>query len=1012
MKTLTSPADLATKRPYAAPVYLLKIDFTAPSAKTLRFSDRFTVALNQEWLPFVTSWGTLEDALNSVDVDGRPATAEVTLLNTKPIEGKPRLSDLIFIPPLNTTGTYQWAFAKATVYQLFEGLGSGDEVLLSTFYLEEPTDIGEETVTLRMSDESLVVEDRLSQRLITASDFPDAPAEAIGKSIPVPFGILTNVSVIPVVDSATSRLASSLLAAGTSLTLEDASGFPASGTVQIDAEHLSYTGKSGQTLTGLTRGVNTTTGADHQDGAQVYEVRSGTQAYRYAVGEHIGNFKIKVVLNVTVNGTTPAVSPAIQLEVTDLVAGRNFALLSFPTGAKLWKSSAATAERNVAVSTISVTMNGGATASQTRTVSPSSGGGTTSTDRIINARVVRSGNLVGTVNYWRIKRRLSGGSDVEVASGSFQPTGTGGTQNVADTRVYDSTADEIVTFEYQYNNTNDGLLELIFDLYKVIDHSTVLVGGGPTSIGAIACDVEGIQDDASGTISGTVNLLLENPADVTKFILLQLLNVASANLGGTWATTRTALLNASYIWAFLLEFEKFSALRRRLGEQARSALYLDGGLWQFLYLADLPSAVLTLDYLKDVAQDGPASLRRTTRTDIRNSLTVSAKRDYAAGRFRYVTIVEDLTQVGLTTRVPAALDLDLVQDPITASRLGSFWLDRWKRQYFEVDALAWWNALSLEKFDHVRIANHPVLSAYGGADLLFRIVGKSYLLGDAHNGRIRLHAIEAVTVPVPTTTPLGEDDMIATLSRLTYISATSIQLGIGSIPLKVGGVWSARAITSAITISNSGLAATTTYFVYAVDNAGATALELSTTGHVTDATFGVEIKSGDATRTLVGMIRTQGSTPGQFVDSPSQRFVASYFNRRLVPGLNGFTASRTTTSTTFVELNTEIRIEFASWGDALLITGGGESSNSGANNTNTHSIGLDGTTAEDYVIQSQAYTATADLTPPAMAHSLTPTEGYHFITLLGKVSAGTGTWIGAAAGAGALRCTLNILLWA
>ena len=54
-------------------------------------------------------------------------------------------------------------------------------------------------------------------------------------------------------ESTVNRLRGNLSNSDTFLTLEDASAFPNAGTVKIDAELISYTGKSGNTLTGLTR---------------------------------------------------------------------------------------------------------------------------------------------------------------------------------------------------------------------------------------------------------------------------------------------------------------------------------------------------------------------------------------------------------------------------------------------------------------------------------------------------------------------------------------------------------------------------------------------------------------------------------------------------------------------------------------------------------------------------------------------------------------------------------------
>jgi len=58
---------------------------------------------------------------------------------------------------------------------------------------------------------------------------------------------------------------------GTSITLTDASAFPSSGTsyIQVGTEEISYTGVSGNDLTGITRAVRNTTRAAHSDGATV-----------------------------------------------------------------------------------------------------------------------------------------------------------------------------------------------------------------------------------------------------------------------------------------------------------------------------------------------------------------------------------------------------------------------------------------------------------------------------------------------------------------------------------------------------------------------------------------------------------------------------------------------------------------------------------------------------------------------------------------------------------------------
>lgn len=60
----------------------------------------------------------------------------------------------------------------------------------------------------------------------------------------------------------------------TSIDVVDASGFPTSGTIQIEDEDITYTGKATNTLTGCTRGANSTTAAAHAAGHDVFLVQS------------------------------------------------------------------------------------------------------------------------------------------------------------------------------------------------------------------------------------------------------------------------------------------------------------------------------------------------------------------------------------------------------------------------------------------------------------------------------------------------------------------------------------------------------------------------------------------------------------------------------------------------------------------------------------------------------------------------------------------------------------------
>lgn len=148
--------------------------------------------------------------------------------------------------------------------------------------------------------------------------------------------------------------------------------------------------------------------------------------------------------------------------------------------------------------------------------------------------------------------------------------------------------------------------------------------------------------------------------------------------------------------------------------------------------------------------------------------------------------------------------------------------------------------------------------------------------------------------------------------RLSVGSTTTLVLApyngrnviVNGIPLQIP--------TAGITYTASGLAASTVYYVYLGGTTAAPVISLSTTAYVT-GTNGVVVKSGDATQTLVGMVRTNAST--QFVDSLASRTCLNWFNRRNLPVANPSSSTFTFTSTTPVEASTTLRAVFLTWAD-------------------------------------------------------------------------------------------------
>lgn len=176
------------------------------------------------------------------------------------------------------------------------------------------------------------------------------------------------------------------------------------------------------------------------------------------------------------------------------------------------------------------------------------------------------------------------------------------------------------------------------------------------------------------------------------------------------------------------------------------------------------------------------------------------------------------------------------------------------------------------------------------------------------------------------------------------------------------------------------------YKIYAFMNAGAMTLEASVTGHTTNATSGVEVKSTDATRSFVGL----GFGPtGAWADTATTRYVRSFYNRMRSFLKNAFAATRSTTSTSLVEVNSEIRCKYLAFADDVVAAQfQARVGASAAGNRVGSAIGFDGSLGTGVELVPDGTGAY----PVTVNDARQQSEGCHFVTMMGIVSTGTGTW--------------------
>lgn len=228
------------------------------------------------------------------------------------------------------------------------------------------------------------------------------------------------------------------------------------------------------------------------------------------------------------------------------------------------------------------------------------------------------------------------------------------------------------------------------------------------------------------------------------------------------------------------------------------------------------------------------------------------------------------------------------------------------------------------------------------------------------------------------------------------------------IALYDGSGWNVRS-SAEFSLALGTLTSGLPYDVFCYDNAGVPTLEfLAWTNTTTRATAlayqdGILSKTGALTRRYLGTFYTISTT--QTADSKTVgRFLWNYYNRVLRNTQGTFSADMSTSSATYVELNTEIQNKFIIGVSEDVVTGfvSGTASNSAAANQYTATaVAFDSTsTAEasfETTFGNSGGTANVKMPVSVSGQKIGLAVGYHYATLLGKTDGSTSTWSSATA---------------
>lgn len=241
---------------------------------------------------------------------------------------------------------------------------------------------------------------------------------------------------------------------------------------------------------------------------------------------------------------------------------------------------------------------------------------------------------------------------------------------------------------------------------------------------------------------------------------------------------------------------------------------------------------------------------------------------------------------------------------------------------------------------------------------------------------------------------------------LEYVNSTTVRLvRRGGKKLYINA--SLYDIPSAgVDLANSALGLNdTAYYVYAYMNSGTMTLEVSTTGYARDAAAGHMVKSGDATRTLVGMV---AKSAGVFVDTPSKRYVRSWYNDLGVHGLAQLAASENYVGGSAWVATTAQAALLAWAGETVYALAAATGSHGSLTSYLVASVAVDSTLPISTATAGVATAGTNQYVTPVGVAVHSPSEGLRVYKLAVYVPA-SDTWaIGGASGTGWPRSGITL----
>lgn len=668
LKDLTQTQRLALR--HIEPIYLVDIFL---DGKTLHFSDRefrydygAGIIYYESYLYDLAGLG---EEIRHASGGGPNTEFSLTVKNQR-IEAYAYLIEM--------QADYEFVRRPVEIYELRlveenETFSSDVRVCVQKGYIEKVRDITKEDFVINCSGRLFYLRDKLGLKKVSLSGFPDADPDDVGKFRNVVVGEVSGIVCRGIEVSGTTTIAQNMTATdpgnGGTLEVSDASVLISS-LSQIDDEQIYFDNNNpdGNTLhltSTQARGANSTIPVPHNKGAAIFDAGRITL---YEVAAH----PMQSIENVYVDGIRQQIGDNVYTytgKPGDEWSGHEgTAVVFFARKPRVKKQ--INIETATDTGSHSHTVSGSSTVTRTgigySDPNNSWSGEPLAYDSNESTYAENPGfdgdplvinfieNNLGTVISRKVKIVYSSAlpsyyDDFEVKIGTEAYQHFNGTDGLDKKQtIYKTFAGNSWDLDITINsNGNHG-----FPTTRIYEVGVTITYGGGASVSAadgvnfsmtgnttaetvigkvITVDAHGLEDDASGTYTGTANALIERPDHVFKFILRDKLGQDSGSIGDSFAASGAgyaAAITGGYKFGFVMHEVAAAAdeLLIELARQCRSDFFDAAGKYELVFNPDAEPAADFVFKAEDLAAEPVFNF--TDSVDIRNALTGYYYRDY------------------------------------------------------------------------------------------------------------------------------------------------------------------------------------------------------------------------------------------------------------------------------------------------------------------------------------------------------------------------------------------------